>query len=307
MNISENKRVVALSALFAIAFGGICYIGVTRMQDAAAAQKELTDINNRFEDYGNAEVPPTRKNRDALKVAYAQVNQVNADLQKQIEHYAAACYGDGKAQTAQDFQSQLKNDIDKIAALAKEKGTTISSPAADLGMSGFKNSPPVADDVPFRAFQHRAVMRVAEDIINAGATTLDKVFCATLPDEAQDAAKGSKKAAPYFPLSFEVAFEGKRGCIPAVINSIVSDKDMLLTITGIAVKGSEDLPGIEAYQAPTATPAGGEDIGSAAAASAEAAAPAVRTVARRLTGNPDDTARVHLNLQVLYFNPSKNK
>lgn len=303
MNISENKRVIALSAVFAIAFGGIMYYGYDQTQQYAQAQKELQAISDRFQDYENAEVPPTSANRKALKAAFEQVSQVNKDLQAELARYAASCYGDGKKLTAQDFQNNLRTSIAKIESLAQEKGTDVSSAAADLGLASFKNAAPVEDDVPFRHFQLRAVERVSEIIINAGAPVFSKVYCAPLPEAAAEAAKGGRKAEAYFPLRFEVAFEAERGVLPQVINSIVSDKDFLLTITGVSVKGEDSLPGIDAYTAPAAAPEG-ENIGEAAAAEN---APAARTIAVRKTGNPKERAHVHMTLQVLYFNPAKNK
>lgn len=301
MNISENKTVVALSAVFALAFGGVAYYGFTRTQDFAQAQKELSAISEQFEDYNNAEVPPTRKNREALKAAFAQVNQVDKELQQQLESYAAACHGDGKKLSAQDMQNMLRDNIARIGNLAGEKGAVVSSPAADLGMAAFKNSAPVEVDVPFRAFQLRAVSRVAEVILNSGASVLDKIFCAPLPAAAEETAKGSRRAPAYFPLSFEVAFEAPRGVLPQVINTIVNDKDYMLFITGVSVKGMENLPGIDPYQAPSSANVG-DDIGQAAAEGT-----AVRSVAKRLTGDPKEKARVHFNMQVLYFNSAQNK
>ncbi|MGN0836740.1 MAG: hypothetical protein ACI4OS_04805 [Akkermansia sp.] len=301
MNISENKTVVALSAVFALAFGGVAYYGFTRTQDYAQAQKELSTISDQFEDYNNAEVPPTRKNREALKAAFAQVNQVDKELRQQLEAYAAVCHGDGKKLSAQDMQNMLRDNIARIGNLAGEKGAVVSSPAADLGMAAFKNSAPVEADVPFRAFQLRAVSRVAEVILNSGASVLDKVYCAPLPEAAEETAKGSRKAPAYFPLSFEVAFEATRGVLPQVINTIVNDKDYMLFITGVSVKGMENLPGIDPYQAPGGGNVG-DDIGQAASQGNGA-----RSVAKRLTGDPKERARVHLNMQVLYFNSAQNK
>lgn len=303
MNISENKRVIGLTALFAVAFGGIMYYGYDQTQQYASNEKELKAISDRFEAYAEAEVPPTAATRKEIKAAFDKVTQVNKDLQAELAHYAAFCYGDGKKLSAQDFQNNLRTSIAKIETLAKEKGTLVSSPAADLGLAAFKNAAPVEDDVPFRSFQMKAAERVAEDIINAGAPVLDKIYCAPLPAEAAEAAKGGRKAVPYFPLRFEVAFEADRNTIPQVVNSIVADKDFLLTITGIAVKGNENLPAIDTYTAPATAPEG-ENLGEAAAAPAEAEA---RVVAIRKTGAEDEKARVHLTLQVLYFNPAKNK
>ena len=306
MNISENKRVVALSAVFALAFGGIVYYGFGKTQEYAATQAALREIGDRFEGYESAEFPPTQATLKELQKAVDEVKSVNKEMQEDLNRYASFCFGDGKQISAQDFQNQLRGSIAKIGQLGTEKGVAVADSAADLGFGSFKNAAPVQADVPFRSFQLKAVERVAQIIINSGATVLDKVYCAPLPEEAAEAAKpNSRKAKPYFPLSFEVAMEVKRGVLPTIINSIVSDKDYLLTITGVAGKGMETLPLMDDYVAPGAPSAQGEDVGSES--SATPSETSSRIVAVRKTGNPDETARVHLNIQVLYFNPAKTK
>lgn len=304
MNISENKRVVGLTAVLALAFGGTLYYGYSETAKFSAAQQKLTEINNQFEDFNAAEIPPTRKNRDAYKAAFAQVTQVNKDMQAELNRYAAFCYGDGKNMSGPNLQEELRNAVAQIGQMAKEKGTVLGSTAADLGMPSILRSFPEASEVPYYAFQHRAVRRVAEDIINAGAPVLDKIYCAPLPEQAAEAAKKSAKAQPYFPLRFEVTFEATRGVLPEVVNSIVSDKDFMLTITGIGVQGNDSPAPIDAYSAPAANSSVGDEL---AAAPAENAPAPARTIAVRKTGDPAERIRVHMTLQVLYFNPAKNK
>lgn len=306
MNISENKRVVALSAVFALAFGGIVYYGFGKTQEYTAAQNSLREISDRFEGYESAQYPPTQDTLKSIQKAVDEIKAVNKEMQEDMNRYASFCFGDGKQISAQDFQNQLRGSIVKIGQLAASKGVTVSDPAADLGFASFKNAAPVQADVPFRSFQLKAVERVAEIIINSGAVVLDKVYCAPLPEEAAEAAKpNSRKAKSHFPLSFEVALEVKRGTLPDIINSIVSDKDYMLTITGIAAKGLETLPLMDDYAAPGAPSAQGEDVGGAS--SAKPSETSSRVVAVRKTGNPDETARIHLNIQVQYFNPAKTK
>ena len=233
---------------------------------------------------------------------------MNKDLQAELNHYAAFCWGDGKKISAQDFQNELRDSINKIKSLASSQGANVAGPAENLGLASFKNAAPVADDVPFRSFQLKAVTRVAEDILAAGAPSLEKIYCAPLPDEAAEALNpGSRKAKPYFPLRFEVAFDASRGVLPKVLNSIMSDKDFFLTITGIAVRGNENLPGIDAYTAPAEIAESGEDLGGETTETAENAADGFRTVAVRKTGSPDEKVRVHMTMQVLYFTPGKTK
>ena len=308
MNISENKRVIALSAVFALAFGGVMFYGYGKSQEAAESRAKIAEINDRFAGYDGQELAPTKQNLRNIKDAYSQVSGVNKDLQAELNRYAAFCWGDGKKISAQDFQNELRDSINKIKSLASSQGANVAGPAENLGLASFKNAAPVADDVPFRSFQLKAVTRVAEDILAAGAPSLEKIYCAPLPDEAAEALNpGSRKAKPYFPLRFEVAFDASRGVLPMVLNSIMSDKDFFLTITGIAVRGNENLPGIDAYTAPAEIAESGEDLGGETTETAENAADGFRTVAVRKTGSPDEKVRVHMTMQVLYFTPGKTK
>ena len=308
MNISENKRVIALSAVFALAFGGVMFYGYGKSQEAAESRAKIAEINDRFAGYDGQELAPTKQNLRNIKDAYSQVSGVNKDLQAELNRYAAFCWGDGKKISAQDFQNELRDSINKIKSLASSQGANVAGPAENLGLASFKNAAPVADDVPFRSFQLKAVTRVAEDILAAGAPSLEKIYCAPRPDEAAEALNpGSRKAKPYFPLRFEVAFDASRGVLPKVLNSIMSDKDFFLTITGIAVRGNENLPGIDAYTAPAEIAESGEDLGGETTEAAENAADGFRTVAVRKTGSPDEKVRVHMTMQVLYFTPGKTK
>ena len=304
MNISENKRVVGLSAVFALAFAGVCYYGYGEYSSYGDAQKQLKAISDQFEDYRAEQVPPTAKNNEELKTAFGQVSQVNKDLQAELNHYATFCYGDGKNITGPALQEELKNAIKSVEALAAENGSKLSGSAAELGMASILRGFPEEASVPYYAFQHRAVRRVVEDIVKAGAPVVDKVYCTPLPEEATAAAKKSNKAAAYFPLRFEVSFEATRGVLPQVINSIKDDKDFMLTITGLSVQGNETLAPMDAYAAPAAASSVGDEL---SAAPAEGAAPAARVVAVRKTGDPAEKARVYMTLEVLYFNPAKNK
>ena len=305
MNISENKRVVALGGVFALAFAGIMYYGYSESQKNAANKEAIEAINVRFDGYANQELAPTKQNLKEIKDAYSKVSAVNKDLQAELNRYAAFCWGDGKKISAQDFQNELRESINKVKELAASQGAQVSGPAADLGLASFKNAAPVADDVPFRSFQLKAVTRVAETILGAGAPSLEKVYCAALPAEAAEALNpNSRKAVPYFPLRFEMSFEAGRGALPQVINSIVTDKDFFLTITGISVEGNDSLPGIDSYTAPAEAAAEGENLGEAASAESTGG---YRTVAVRKTGAPDEKVRVYMTMQVLYFTPGKTK
>ncbi len=316
MNILENKRVVLLSAVFALAFAGLTYVGYDRSAQYSKTQAELNKIGEKFQDYNEAELPPTPANRKAIVAACKDVEKISADMQAEMEKYAAYCHGDGKLLSPVDFQNQVRSTIAEVQNAANAAGCKLSAPAMDLGMASFKNAAATEAEVPFRSFQLKAVRRVAEAIIDSGAPTLDKIYCAPLPEEATDARKA--KNAPYFPLSFQVAFNAKRSevtdgqtdeklsVLPQVINKLMNDKDFFLIITGVAVNSEASLPAMDAYQAPSAPVAKGDDLADGEEAEKKAE-PEARVIAVRKTGNPDETIRVHLNMQVLYFNPSKGK
>lgn len=316
MNILENKRVVLLSAVFALAFAGLTYVGYSRSAQFSKTQAELDKIGTKFQDYNEATLPPTPSNKKAIVQACKDVDKINADMQAEMDKYANYCHGDGKLLSPVDFQNQVRSAIAEVQNKAKEKGCTLSAPAMDLGMASFKNAAATEAEVPFRSFQLKAVQRVAESIINSGAPTLDKIYCAPLPEEATDARKSKNMA--YFPLSFQVAFNAKRSVdtdgqtdeklsvLPKVVNALMEDKNFFLIITGVAVHSDASVPGMDPYQAPAAPVAQGDDLGSNEETGAKPEAEA-RVIAVRKTGNPDETVRVHLNMQVLYFNPSKGK
>ena len=291
-------------------------MGYDRSTQFSKTQAELKKIETKFQDYNEAELPPTAANRKAIVAACKEVDKISADMQAEIEKYASYCYGDGKVLSPVDFQNQVRSTIAEVQNKANAQGCTLSAPAMDLGMASFKNAAATEAEVPYRSFQLKAVQRVAEAIINSGAPALDKVYCAPLPEEATNARKG--KGAAYFPLSFQVAFNAKRGVdtdgqtdeklstLPRVMNTLLADKDFFLIVTGVAVESSISLPARDAYQEPSAPAAKGDDLGGEEEAQPETT-PAERIIAVRKTGSPDETVRVHLNIQVLYFNPSKGK
>lgn len=310
MNILENKRVLALSAVFALAFGGLVYYGYDRMTALDKAKAELDSINTTVLDYEQAEFPPTASTSKAMKAAAKKVEDTLKTIKADFATYESKCIGDGKAVHSVEFQKQVRGAIDDLARAAEEKGCRVSSSAADLGMATFKNSAATADEVPFRCFQLKAAKRVADIVLDSGAPVLEKIYCAPLPEPK------ARKAAN-FPLSLEVAFVAKRSevqdgkvpvsVLPQVMNRLTADKDFFFKVTGLWVAAKEaNLPAIDAYQAPAEDPNQGDDVTASGEGSA-AAEGAVRQIAVRKTGSPDETVHVHINLQVLYFNSNTSK
>ncbi len=303
MKISENKRVFAISAAFLLAFGATMYYGYSRSSDFDATQAKLKSINDGYADLESSDCAPTDKNIKVLKEANAKVKAMNAELQKQMNAFAKYCSAsvrdkNGKVISPVDLQNELRSSIAGMSKLAAEKGSRLSPAAADLGMPQYKNALATADDVPYRCFQLKAVTRVVSDVLESGAPVLDKVYCAALPTGQME-----EEA---FPLSFELAFEVSRGQLPAILNRIYEDKEYFLTVTGISILNKTTLQGIDEYRAEgeaAPAPTTGDDLSAAPSEPAPEAAPAeVRRIAVRKTGDPAETVRVHLNMQVRYFN-----
>ncbi len=303
MNISENKRVLALSVLFLAAFGGVAYHGYMRSNDFAAAKAELNEIQDAFDGYNNSEFAPTKESRKALDEAIKKVTKINKELKADMEKYAEVCYGNGKTPKPGEFQNEVREAIARVAALASNSGASVGNPAADLGMAQFKNALAVEKDVPYRSFQLKAVEQVVTDILSAGAPALEKVYCAPVPDE-------DVRSKATFPLDFEVAFTARRGQLPGILNKIAGNRQYFLMLTGVSVLNSTPLPGIDAYVAPgeqAPAPTTGDDL-MGDGGEQQAAAPAdTKAIAVRKTGDPNETVRVHLIMQVRFFNPAKAK
>ncbi|MFI3243326.1 MAG: Amuc_1100 family pilus-like protein [Akkermansia sp.] len=301
MNISENKTVFALSAVFAIAFGGLMYLGYEGMTGASDANKRLDEIGIAFEDFNAAEFVPTPSNQKVIVSATKEVDKLNSELSAKLQAYKKATLNT-KPITAVDFQNQVRKAIADLAQRAKEKGINLGSQAATLGMSVYQNQSAIKEEVAYRSYFLGAVEHANNALVEVGVPSIDKIFCAELPPEV---AKGMKKAPDYFPLSFELSFTVKRGMLPQIINALLADQKYFYTITGFSAL-SETVPSeVSAYKAPAEVMnTAGEDGGDEAKQGADAS----RILAVQKLGDPNEKVQVHLNLQVLYFNPlSTNK
>lgn len=297
MNLSENKRVVALSAAFALAFGGVMYVGYEGMTGAETANKRLSEIGVAFEDYNAADFVPNAGNLKALSAATKEVEKINKSLNDQLNEYKKAS-ADSKVMTAVDFQNQVRKAIVDLAQKAKDKNMALGSQAATFGMSVYQSQSAIKEEVAYRSYMLSAVEHAANVLVDASVPSIDKIYCEELPAEAD--AK-MEKAPEYFPLSFELSFTVKRGMLPQIMNNLMGDKKYLYTVTGISAV-TETLPSeVAAYKAPAEVmDSAGDDDDEDASTKTQAA----RVLAIRKLGDPNEKVQVHLNMQVLFFNPT---
>ncbi len=299
MNISENKRVAIVAAVFGLAFAGIMYQGYTSYAAADESSKQLANIRAEFENYNASEFPPTTASLNMLRKAQEKALTLNKELSASMARYASAT----KAQiqginTPVDFQNAVNTSIADIKKDAAAKKVKLGPGAIDLGMTDFKNRAAIATKVPYRAFMLGAVKNIAGTIINAEAVAVDKIYCGPLPEEADTAAR---RAPDYFPLNIEVSFTAKRGTLPQVLNSLVEDKTFFYLITGIGVESDIALPSISEYKEPVVSD-GDLPVEDPNAPVGDAPLEDESSIARPMTGLDNETVRVHLNLEVLYFN-----
>ncbi len=294
MNISENKTVFALSAVFALAFGGLMYLGYEGMSGAAEADARLKEIGNAFDDFNAAEFLPTAVNQKAIVAATKDVEGLNKDLLAKLDAYKKATLNTNPI-TAVDFQNQVRKAAADLAQQSKEKNISLGPQAATLGMSVYQNQSALKEEVVYRSYFLRAVEHAVNVLVDVSVPSIDKVFCEELPDDADS---NMKKAPDYFPLSFELSFSVKRGMLPQIINQILADKTYFYTITGLSAR-TETMPSeVSAYKAPAAQMSvAGEDDSDVGAVDTS------RVLAVRKLGDPNEKVQVHLNMQVLFFNP----
>ncbi len=309
MKIMENKRVTALAVLMLIVFGFLCYYGYEQYRILAEAQTKIAEERSKLEGYEEEELPPTRDNSRYLSQAASTMSQLTGELRAGLEAFAKACRAEGTDIRPDRFQKDVNDMTTRIAAYAQEKKCTLSPEAAALGLNEYKTASATERDAPYLNFLLHAADNVVRTVIDSGAPSITRFYCAPLPEKELSA----RKQPPYFPLEMEIAFTARRGAVdldpakegtlsvlPRVINSLVSDKKYFLIITGIAVNSSETLPMMPSYKAP-------KEVGDSLippAAGDEAKEENSEPVAKLITGR-EGVVNVHVTLQVLYFTTDK--
>ncbi len=299
MNISENKRVAIVAAIFGLAFCGIMYQGYTTYSAAEEDNKQLENIRAEFENYNASEFPPTTASLNTLRKAQEKAVSLNKEFSATIDRYASATRAQTQGiNTPVDLQNTLNASITAMKKEAELKKVTWANAAADLGMKEFKNSAASPKTVPYRAFRLASVKNLAGTIIDAGAVAVDKIYCAPLPEDADTSVR---RAPAYIPLGIEVSFTAKRSTLPQVLNALVKDKTFFYLITGVGVESDINLPSISPYKDPVVSD-GDLPIEDPEAPVGDVPLEDESSIARPMTGLDKETVRVHLNLEVLYFN-----
>lgn len=296
MNISENKRIVGITALFAIAFGGLMYYGFDCAGKADESMAELDSIRDDYSGYEEASIQPTPENIKEIKKLGEEAKAKRKALEEMMDNFRKSCSGDAVSMSATDYLDRIKKDRAEIRKKAQEKGCSLADVAANFGKMDrdFETAPESVRVAPLY-FQHRVINSLLRKMIDAGVTKVDNVFCRELPPATYS--EGDDWDTEL--MSFEMDFYVPRGVCPSVLNDLMSNREFFITITGVYANNENALPEMDAF---TPLPEPAEPDPNAEVPEGEAPA-AVPTVAVLKTGSDAETVRIHLNFQVLYFNP----
>lgn len=309
MNISENKRVLALAGAFGIVFIVLAYLGISWRSAASEKIAQLNEQQTIFDDMRAREFPPTSKMLRIVKNASTVTDDIANQLIDSIRTYRiqSTPQENGKLVSPQQFQAQVKSAILQFENQSKAKSVAISAGASKLGMASYQNSYATTEEAPILSFELKAVQNVAQSIIDNNGASINKIYCAPLPPEAI-APPGKKLKQEWVLLPFEINFTANKNTLPAVINSLVENKQFCYLITGMRIITETQLPSLSPYSAPApakqeAAPSMGDDLGagSSAPVKEEKEPEQTRILAKQLLGN--GTVRVHLALEVLYLHP----
>lgn len=308
MNIMENKRVTAIAVAMAAVFGVLCYKGYESYNKLKDARAEIERKADKVESYATEDLPPTQKNSRMVVQAAGEVGRLATELSNDMRKYVNFCV---KGQTGTDplryqkdatpvsFQNRLRALSSQISQYAGGK-TVLQNSSGDFGMSSLKNQAPTELAAPYYNFLLSAVDGALRHIISSGAPTIERVYCAPLPE----AEIGARKKAPYFPLSFEVAFTARRSeiisagapdtfsVLPQVVNKLSQDPNIFYIITGLAVNTLHNPP-VPGNAAPVVVHTEGDQTPGSSEVAARRAS--------LIVGSADEQVSVHLNIQVLFF------
>lgn len=296
MNISENKRIVGITALFAIAFGGLMYYGFDCAGQADESMAQLDGIRSDYSGFEEADIQPSSDNIKALKKICDEAKAKRQELESLMEGYKKVCAGDGVSMAATDYLVRIKQDRAEVKKKAEEKKCSLAGNAASFGKEDrdFETAPESVRVAPLY-FQHRVVSSLVNQLVDAGASAVESIYCAPLPEVTY----GEGDDWETEPMSFEIDFRVPRGVLAPVLNGIMSSREYFMTITGMYVNNESSLAAMDAFT-PPAAPA---DPAAAPAGSAAEDPATQAPVAVLKTGADSENVRVHLNIQVLYFNP----
>lgn len=313
MNIFENKRAVALTGVFALAFAGLLALGFANKSEADAAIAEATAKKTEGKTITASSLAPKAETRDILNKNAKALEENVSIFHNDLKDYTDTC----KAITADAISKEtlfhpehLKAARTWLNKITTQTGCSI--PDGDAFTFGLdrnyneRNDAATTETTPFLLFQLNAARTLAGYVAEAGAASLDRMYCEPVP---------SSEDGDYTSLHIELTFTARRGEIPLyedhtstttkIINSILEGKGSIVSrqeekqkgqyffiIKGINANSNNSYGPLETYSDPFQT------------AGTDNAAPTV--VAKRVTGQDDETVQVNLVVEAVYFSQNAN-
>ncbi len=312
MNLFENKRAVSLTGVFALAFVGLTAYGFSVCSDTAAKNAETEAAKKTFQSHTQAALPPHSDTVKALKSATKNLKDkslknLEADLQPCI-NTCKTLYNTGTKEifSPQHLASARKWLNDKIKN--SNSANALSDTVTDNFTFGFdrdynqKQDAAQDGQTPYLLFQLNAARTLAGYAVDAGATSIDHMFCE--PAATED--EGDRTS-----MHIELGFTVKRGKVPtegefnsalsSLLNAIQEGKGVIVPREGkpqdaeyfFIVKGfdiSTDCTYAEKQEYQPSTSDSGEP----------------EQIAALLVGNEEDKIRFNFVIEAVYFSPSAN-
>ena len=315
MSIFENKRAVALTGVFALGFAGLMAWGFTQNATAEALIKEATANESTLRSITSSALTPKKETRDTLNTHAKTIRSQAAVLKSDLRTYTDTCKNITKDAISKELlfhPDHLKAARNWINKKAGETGTAL--PAGDGFTFGLdrnyneRNDAANAQTTPFLLYQLNAARTLAGYVVDAGAVSLDRMYCEPVPSEEDG---------EYTRLHIELSFTAKRGYIPSdadhtstitrVLNAIVEGNGEIVTrneekkegkyffnIKGMNVNTNNTYGTVDPYTEPFQT--AGSDGSEAESIS----------IAQQKAGHEDETAYVNMIIEAVYFSQNAN-
>lgn len=329
MNFFENKRAVALTGVFALAFAGTLVFAFGKKSELEAAVAKSEAISKQLKSATNSENSPTEDTINRVRQGAETMKGLTASLKKELSAYTKTC--EKVTQVADNFTPKhittARKALQALCEANKVGDRACELEGNDKFCFGLKDTFEATDFecnnqyAPQQIFQLNAARTLASYAVEAGATRIDRMYCEPTRTKEVGAqydvnlVNDSEKQWPYLPIHIEMSFTAPRPADDAdaapltkVLNSITEGKGSIITtdaekaingqkyffvVKAINVKANNRSEGLENFSAPTAV-------------NGETGAQPAYSVADQKTGFASDTVRVNLVVEAVYF-PFKSK
>ncbi len=332
MNISENKRVVAMSGGFLLAFVGLIALGLHFKTTGEENIVKLNETQDAFDNLRAKRFPANEQTLPEITAEAAKATSIKERILATTAPFGQTVENttliDGRPITGKELQDKLNTLHNKLEQLCKEKGVKLTPEASWLGFSSFRSITPNESDAPDLSFELSGINHFVNTVANSGAVSITKIYRPTDIEQTDKNGKpkpaARKNTGDWSTLPFEISFQANRGTIGNILEAIAQDKEYCYYITGMRVASDlTTLVPLDPYKKPAApqpeeTATAVSDViddglgGGDALGGTPAAEPApeenhrvAQTVAKQILGN--ETIRVYIACELVRFNTPAKK